>query len=232
MLPVSVTVATRWRPERFLMPIAKLTKRVVDTIKPGDQRVIYYDSELKGFGLKVSLAGGKTWCVEYRPGARRRNVSKRRMVLGSASTLTPDQGRSAARGVLARVALGEDPAASRSAAREMPTFRDFAGRYLAEEAKAKLKPRTVVNYEIYLRKHAIPVIGSLKLDRIATSDIAKMHRLIGQTKPMTANRVVECVSSIYRYAAICGLVLRGHNPTSHIEAFRVIRQSTQARARA
>lgn len=54
------------------------------------------------------------------------------------------------------MALGEDPAASRSAAREMPTFRDFAHRYLAEEAKAKLKPRTIVNYEIYLRKHAIP----------------------------------------------------------------------------
>jgi hypothetical protein len=31
------------------MPIAKLTKRVIDTIKPGDRRVIYYDSELKGF---------------------------------------------------------------------------------------------------------------------------------------------------------------------------------------
>ena len=202
------------------MPIAKLTKRVVDTIKSGDHRIIYYDSELKGFGLKVSPAGGKTWCVEYRPGARGRSVAKRRMVLGSAHTLTPDQARNAARDILARVALGEDPAASRSAAREMPIFRDFAGRYLAEEAKAKLKPRTVVNYEIYLRKHAVPAIGSIKLDRVATSDIAKMHRLIGQTKPMTANRVVECVSSIYRYAAICGLVLRGHNPASHIEAFR------------
>ena len=97
------------------MPIAKLTKRVVDAIKPGDHRVIYYDSELKGFGLKVSPAGGKTWCVEYRPGARGRSVAKRRMVLGSASTLTPDQARNAARDILARVALGEDPAASRSA---------------------------------------------------------------------------------------------------------------------
>lgn len=202
------------------MPIAKLTKRVVDAIKPCDQRVIYYDSELKGFGLKVSPADGKTWCVEYRPGARGRSVSKRRMVLGSASTLTPDQARNAARDVLARVALGEDPAASRSAAREMPNFRDFAARYLAEEAKAKLKPRTIVNYEIYLRKHAIPVIGSMKLDRIATSDIAKMHRLIGQATPMTANRVVECISSVYRYAVMCGLVARGHNPSLHIEPFR------------
>jgi integrase len=142
------------------------------------------------------------------------------MVLGSASTLTPDQARNAARDILARVALGEDPAASRSAAREMPTFREFAARYLAEEAKAKLKPRTVVNYEIYLRRHAIPLIGRMKLDKVAPSDIAKMHRRIGQTKPMTANRVVECISSIYRYAAISGLVLRGHNPASNIQAFR------------
>jgi hypothetical protein len=87
------------------------------------------------------------------------------MVLGSASTLTPDQARSAARDILARVALGEDPAASRSAARVMPTFREFAGRYLDEEAKAKLKPRTVVNYEIYLSRHAIPAIGTMKLDK-------------------------------------------------------------------
>jgi hypothetical protein len=74
------------------------------------------------------------------------------MVLGSASTLTPEQARNAALDVLARVALGEDTAASPSAARVMPSFRDFARRYLDEEAKAKLKPRTIVNYEIYLRK--------------------------------------------------------------------------------
>ena len=142
------------------------------------------------------------------------------MVLGSINTLTPDQARSAARDVLAHVALGEDPAASRPGAREIPNFRDFAERYLAEEAKAKLKPRTVVNYQIYIREHATPVIGNLKLDRVAPSDIAKMHRRIGQTKPMMANRVVECIGSIYRYAATCGLVLRGYNPASHIEAFR------------
>lgn len=202
------------------MPIAKLTKRVIDAIKPGERRVIYYDTELKGFGLKVTPAGAKSWCVEYRPGARGRGVSKRRMVLGSTSTLTPDQARSAARDVLARVALGEDPAASRSGAREMPNFREFAERYLAEEASVKLKPRTVVNYQIYLRKHAAPSIGTQKIDGITSSDIAKMHRRIGQIKPMTANRVVECISSTYRYAAMCGLVPRGHNPASGIEAFR------------
>jgi integrase len=202
------------------MPVQKLTKRVVDGLKPKARRIIYYDSELTGFCLKVLPSGVKRWCVEYRPGARGRGVAKSRMVLGSTGALTPDQARAAARKALAAVALGEDPAASRTRAREMPRFREFAERYLAEEAVAKLKPRTVVNYRIYLRKHAAPRIGSMKLDAVTPSDIAKMHRHIGQTTPMTANRVVECIGSVYRYAATCGLVKRGHNPAGHTQAFR------------
>jgi integrase len=202
------------------MAVSKLTKRVVDAIQATTKPLIYYDSELTGFGIRISSSGTKSWFVEYRPGARGRSVPKRRMVLGRTQTLTPDQARTAAREALAAVALGQDPAAARTSAREMSNFREFAERYLTEEAAAKLKPRTVVNYRIYLRKHAASFIGGMKLDTVSPSDIAKMHRKIGETRPMTANRVVECIGSVYRYAATCGLVKRGHNPAAHIEAFR------------
>jgi hypothetical protein len=86
--------------------------------------------------------------------------------------------------------------------------------------RSNLKPRTVVNYRIYLRKHAAPVIGSIKLDMVSPSDIAKMHRRIGQRTPMTVNRVVECIGSVYRYASMCGLGEQRHNPAARIEAFR------------
>ena len=102
----------------------------------------------------------------------------------------------------------------------MSTFREFAQRYLDEEAAQKLKPGTVKNYEICVRKHAAPAFGSEKLDAVSTAEIARLHLRIGQTKPMTANRVVECISSIYRYAAICNLVPHGHNPTKGIRSFR------------
>jgi integrase len=142
------------------------------------------------------------------------------MVLGSTSALTPDQARSAAREALASVALGQDPGKTRGTARAMPTFEQFAEQYLSEEASAKLKPRSVVNYRIYLRKHATPVIGKIKLDMVENPDVARMHRKIGKSTPMTANRVVEFIGSVYRYAAACGHVKRGHNPASHVEAFR------------
>ena len=41
-----------------------------------------------------------------------------------------------------------------------------------------------------------------------------MHRKIGQKTPPTANRIVECIGSVYRFAAVCGLVRRGENPRS------------------
>ena len=110
--------------------IIKLTKRTTDNIQATGRRFMVFDTELKGFGLRVTPSGSKTWCVEYRAGARGRSVSKRRMVLGAATTLSPDEARIAARSILARVALGEDPAAVRERAREIPSFREFAERYL------------------------------------------------------------------------------------------------------
>jgi integrase len=202
------------------MPVIKLTKRAVDTASVGSRPILYYDSDLVGFCLKVLPSGEKRWCIEYRAGAGGRRVAKTRMVLGSTAKLTPDQARASAKELLAGVTLGRDPAASRSAAREMPSFRDFAERYLTEEAEPKLKPRTVVNYRIYLRKHAEPAIGSVKIDQLTSEDIAKLHRKVGRATPMTANRVVECIGSVFRYATVCGLVQRGVNPASHIEAFR------------
>jgi integrase len=202
------------------VPTQKLTKRIVDAIAPTNKTVIYYDSELTGFCLKVLPAGGKRWCVEYRSGAGGRSIGKTRMVLGSTSSMTSDQARQSARTILGAVAMGQDPAGKRSRERAMPTFAEFAERYLKEEAETKLKSGTVVNYRIYLRKHASPVIGARKLDALDTADIAKMHRNIGTTSPMTANRVVEFVGSVFRYAAVCGLVPRGHNPAGHVQGFR------------
>ena len=94
------------------MPTQKLTKRIVDAIAPTNKTVIYYDSELTGFCLKVLPTGGKRWCVEYRSGAGGRSVGKTRMVLGSTSSMTPDQARQSARTTLGAVAMGQGRQAS------------------------------------------------------------------------------------------------------------------------
>lgn len=134
--------------------------------------------------------------------------------------MTVDEARDAARTMLASIRLGRNPADERRQARDQSTLAEFAERYLSEEATAKLKPQTLANYRTYLHRHALPVLGSRKIDAIEAIDIFRLHRKIGQEKPVVANRVVECLASVFRYAAICGLVPKNFNPTADVGAFR------------
>ena len=103
------------------MAVARLSKRTIDSFKPGPRPYINYDEDLTGFELRVMPSGTKTWIVEYRPGAGGRKVSKRRMKIEVATKITPETARSRAKEILARVHLGEDPAGARAASREIPT---------------------------------------------------------------------------------------------------------------
>jgi hypothetical protein len=79
----------------------KITKRTVDAAKPGAARYTIWDSELKGFGLRVAQSGTKTYFVRYRVRAARRRL----VVLGRHGVITPDEARNRAR-VLTRIHRG------------------------------------------------------------------------------------------------------------------------------
>jgi integrase len=207
-----------------IIALDRLTKRTVDGIAPGNRPTIIYDTELKGFGVRVTPSGSKAWIVEFRPNGGGRKVATKRMTLGQTRTLNADEARKAARNILAAVRLGQDPARDRVLNRNTPILREFVERYLAEEAEAKLKTGTVANYRIYFRKHVTPEIGAVKINAVSSADIAKLHHKIGATKPVTANRVVDAISSLYRYAATAGVVEKGFNPTTGIPAFREVRR--------
>jgi integrase len=196
----------------------------LDGISPVNRPTIIYDSELKGFGVRVMPSGSKAWIVEFRPNGGGRKVATKRMTLGQITTLNADEARKAARDILAAVRLGQDPARERTQNRETPIIREFVEWYLTEEAEPKLKPGTVANYRIYFQKHVTPNIGSMKVNAVSSADVAKLHRTIGTTRPVTANRVVEAISSLYRYAATAGAVEKGFNPTTGISAFREVRR--------
>ncbi len=52
------------------MPTIKLTQPAVERLKaPASGRVEYWDSQLPGFGLRISESGRKTWVAMYRVGA-------------------------------------------------------------------------------------------------------------------------------------------------------------------
>src|SRR5271157_4543601 len=96
---------------------AKITKRLVDGLKPGPTDRTIFDSEVPGFAVRVRKTGGMSYAVEYKAG-RGRGAPTRRVTIGAIGKMTPDEARAAARKVLGSVAHGwEDPAAEKAGER-------------------------------------------------------------------------------------------------------------------
>lgn len=92
ILPIP-TAKTR----NVLLP--KLTKRFVESLTPKERDYFAWDSELKGFGVRVRPSGKKMFQVQYRKGGRTRRVG-----IGRYGTVTPEMARSKAKEILGAVA--------------------------------------------------------------------------------------------------------------------------------
>jgi integrase len=202
----------------------KITKRTVDATLPGQTDVFLWDTDLKGFGLKVSRAGSKIYLVQYRLGGR--EARTQRYTIGKhGSPWTPDKAREEAERLLGRVANQLDPAKERKATlaahradAEAPTLAEFAARYIDEYATAYKRPRTVEEDERNLRLHIKPILGKLKLKDITPAHIAKFHAS-GRDAPTNANRCRALLSHMFRMAEVWGERASGSNPCRYVEKF-------------
>ncbi|GAB5489694.1 MAG: hypothetical protein Pars2KO_32640 [Parasphingorhabdus sp.] len=88
------------------MPTTKIGKSTVDRLKPETKDALYWDSTLKGFGVKVTPKGKKTYVCQYRA-LGQKNAT--RFTIGVHGVLTADQARTEAKRLLGLVATGEDP---------------------------------------------------------------------------------------------------------------------------
>lgn len=207
------------------MATQKIGRKLLAGIGAVAKPTVIYDSDLKGFGLKLmppstkNPAGAKSWIVEYRPGAGGRSIAKRRIVLGSVGSLTPEQARDAAKTMLANVRLGVDPSAARAERRAAKTVSELAPMYSAETDPVR-KRRTVETYATYWRIHILPAMGTMVASSITKTDVVRFHRSLGTEKAVTANRVVTMLAHFFSWAEQGGHVPKDHNPASGIERFK------------
>jgi hypothetical protein len=125
----------------------KFIDRTIQSLKPNERRVEYWDDSLRGFGLRVSPAGRKsphgrkTWIVSY----RRPNGSATRLKLGTYPSITLADARLKAKTFLGQVEIeGRDPVAERHAERDAEAFGQLAEIYMrrwAEQVRANGRPR-------------------------------------------------------------------------------------------
>jgi integrase len=100
----------RYESTSHVRGLMKFTQRSVEAAAcpSGKKDALVFDSDLPGFGLRVSAAGGKVFLAQYRIGK-----VVRRIPLGGFGVLTVEEARKLAKAILGAVAAGADPAAER-----------------------------------------------------------------------------------------------------------------------
>jgi integrase len=204
---------------RRFMPTLKLGRRALANLPTVDRLTIFYDKDLKGFGLQVLPSGVRSWIVQYRPGPGGRRVFARRTTIGRVELLTPEQAREKARDILARVRLGEDPAGARAEARKALTIAELLPRY-NKEVGADRTESTKKLYEMYWRVHILPALGGKRARDVTYSDVAALHHRIGAEAPPTANRVLVILACFFDWVKRIGERPAGDNPARNIEKFK------------
>ena len=89
--------------------------------------------------------------------------------------MTPELTRREAKRLLGAIASGEDPAAHRKAEARAMTLAALCDLYLVEGASHE-KPLTLKAHRGQIKNHIVPLLGSLRIDRIARVDVERMVR--------------------------------------------------------
>jgi len=182
----------------------QLTDVAVRKAKPGDKRYDVYDAAVRGFGLRVATSGTKTWFV-----MRRVNDRMVRAKVGRYPDLTLAEARERAVGMLAMMADGDHPTASKA-----PAFDDVLDEWLERDQG---KNRSVNDVRLALSKHVRPILGSRKLDDLRKHDILRiLDKIVDGGAPVQANRVLAYLRRCFNWCIERDLV--AVNPTVGIKA--------------
>jgi integrase len=196
--------------------LTKITKRTVDAVKPNAADQFLWDSDLKGFGLKVTPAGNKVYILQYRKGGRR--TPTKRVTIGRHGALTPEQARKEAARLSGAIANGADPAAVRAAAKTAPTMAALASRFLSDHVATKTKVRTATEYRRLIESMIVPTLGGKLAGDVTRADISRLHHKLRAT-PYAANRVLAVLSKMFALAEKWGERPDGSNPCRHVEKY-------------
>lgn len=163
----------------------RITKRFVDSlVANGDD--IYFDADLRGFGVRTKPSGSKTYLVQYQLDGRTRRIS-----IGAHGTLAPAEARQKAAILLGKVKGGEDPAEDRAAERRAMTVQQLCDAYLAAADNKTILgkkglPKKLTTLAIdrgRITRHIVPLLGSRKVRDLTTPDVVRFMRdvAVGKT---------------------------------------------------
>lgn len=175
----------------------KLTDTMVKDLElPASGNRIVYDSEVKGFGCRVTAKGSRAFILNYRTQSGR----ERRFTIGSYPDWKTIPAREEAKALKRRIDVGEDPMEEREEDRQGKTMADLCERF-EEEHLPKKRPATVRDYKSIMRREILPEMKHLKVAEVTYTEIDDLHRKITRRgAPYVANRTLAVLSKMFGLA--------------------------------
>jgi integrase len=193
-------------------PARRITAQVVGGLKaPRAGNRVIWDSDLTGFGARITAAGAVSFVLRYVINGR-----ERRITVGKHPDLSPGAARERATVLRGRIAAGEDPLEERQGARLAATVSDLCDDYLARHARPKKRPASVKGDEELIRLYVTPKLGSRKVASINRRELDEVHQCL-KDRPYQANRLMALLSKMFALAVAWGW--RADNPAKGIERF-------------
>ncbi|WP_426037779.1 tyrosine-type recombinase/integrase [Cypionkella sp. TWP1-2-1b2] len=186
-----------------------------------------FDTEVRGFSIRILRSGNRSFSLDYRFAGR-----QRRMAIGRWPEWTVTAARVRAKDLRREIDEGRDPLGERGLLREAPRFSDMIDRYLAEHVP-HLAKTNASDQRSMLTKLAAPHWGAKFMTEITPHDVAKLLNIIAKGRarpskekpnnrarklqgakptPIRANRVGEVLRKMFTLAV--GWGWRNDNPAS------------------
>ena len=162
-----------------------------------DKRTEYYDTVVKGFILRVTKRGHKSFAYRYWYDGQSRQIT-----IGTVDELKLAEARKRARSYRDDVRDGKDPQRQRQDERKSNplTLGEYIEQFKTDYVKRKLKPSTRKTYKSRLNKITDDSISELLLKDVTRSDIRKFLKNEAKKYPTNANRLHSILSKIFNEA--------------------------------
>jgi integrase len=174
---------------------AKINQRTVKNLTPpkaGSR--IFWDSEIKGFGVRITAAGVISFILDYRVNGR-----QRRYTIGRNPEWTSEAARREAASLKPRISKGYDPLQEKEKARGEPTVSELATDYLERHSIPNKRAGSLRNDRQMLEGIVKPRLGRLRVVAVGRRDIETLHQSLKAT-PYQANRVLALLSHMFEKA--------------------------------
>jgi integrase len=177
---------------------------------PASGNKIYYDHNIKGFGVRVTAAGARSFILNYRIGRR-----ERRLTIGSFPDWSLSSAAKAAKELKQKIDSGIDPLAERQERRDAVTVDQLCDIFI-EEHLPKKAAATQRDYKQIIDTYIRP---DLKHEPVSDIDFVHANRIFRKVsksgKRTTANRVMAVMSKMFTEAQ--KLRFTTVNPTKGVE---------------